>query len=37
MRNPEEKRMLVLGLGLRDATHERETFIDLLELVGQCI
>jgi proteasome assembly chaperone 3 len=37
MRNPEERRMVLLGLGFESATHDRQTFIDILALVGQCL
>jgi proteasome assembly chaperone 3 len=37
MRNPEETRMLVLGLGLQKVDLERETFFDMMDLVGKCL
>ncbi|KAI9802781.1 MAG: hypothetical protein M1833_001380 [Piccolia ochrophora] len=36
-KNPEENRMVVLGLGLEKATRSRETFFDVVELVMQVI
>jgi proteasome assembly chaperone 3 len=36
-RNPEERRMLVLGLGLVSTEMVREVFIDILGLVGDVI
>ncbi|KAI9864573.1 MAG: hypothetical protein M1813_003062 [Trichoglossum hirsutum] len=37
VRNPEETRMLVLGLGLKKVDLERETFFDMMDLVGKCL
>ncbi|KAH0543374.1 hypothetical protein FGG08_002330 [Glutinoglossum americanum] len=37
LRNPEETRMLVLGLGLQKVDIERETFFDMMDLVGKCL
>ncbi|KAI9786904.1 MAG: hypothetical protein M1839_005135 [Geoglossum umbratile] len=36
-RNPEETRMLVLGLGLQKVDLERETFFDMMDLVAKCL
>ncbi|KAI9832522.1 MAG: hypothetical protein M1819_004311 [Sarea resinae] len=36
-KNPEEKRMVVVGLGLAKAEADRETFFDVIELVLQCL
>lgn len=33
LRSPDDRRILVVGLGLRDIEAEREAFFDLLELV----
>ncbi|KAI5210544.1 hypothetical protein E4T39_00072 [Aureobasidium subglaciale] len=37
MRNSEEQRMLVLGLGLEKADHGRETFDDLIGACLECL
>ncbi|KAB5562995.1 hypothetical protein GE09DRAFT_1219578 [Coniochaeta sp. 2T2.1] len=37
LRDPEEKRTLVLGLGLRSVDTAREAFFDVLELVQQVL
>lgn len=37
LRDPDEKRTLVVGLGLRDVDTAREAFFDVLELVQQVI
>ncbi|KAG0137448.1 hypothetical protein HOY82DRAFT_547493 [Tuber indicum] len=37
MRNRDEGRMVVLGLGLMKAELERDAFIQLIELVGKCL
>lgn len=37
LRDPDEKRTLVLGLGMKDVTTAREAFFDVLELVQQVI
>ncbi|KAI9813768.1 MAG: hypothetical protein M1827_003558 [Pycnora praestabilis] len=36
-KNPEENRMVVVGLGLGKVDTDREAFFDILELVLQCI
>ncbi|KAI9838456.1 MAG: hypothetical protein M1837_002478 [Sclerophora amabilis] len=36
-KNPEESRMVVLGLGLQKADVERETFFDVVELALKCL
>lgn len=36
-KRPDEKRLLVVGLGLKSAEMERETFLELLELSLQCV
>lgn len=35
--NPEEKRLLVVGMGLEKAELDRTSFLEILELVLQCI
>ncbi|KAK3366000.1 hypothetical protein B0T24DRAFT_597747 [Lasiosphaeria ovina] len=37
LRDPEERRTLLLGLGLEKAAGDREAFFDLLELVQQVL
>jgi proteasome assembly chaperone 3 len=37
LKNPDEKRTLVLGLGLRRIDADREAFFDVLELVQKVI
>ncbi|KAI9772910.1 MAG: hypothetical protein M1840_008792 [Geoglossum simile] len=37
VRNPEETRMLVLGLGLQKVDLERETYFDIMDLVAKCL
>ncbi|PUU83484.1 hypothetical protein B9Z19DRAFT_1105134 [Tuber borchii] len=37
MRNKDEGRMVVLGLGLKKEELERDGFIQLIELVGKCL
>ncbi|EJT74033.1 hypothetical protein GGTG_07882 [Gaeumannomyces tritici R3-111a-1] len=37
LKNPDEKRTLILGLGLRKAEADREAFFDVLELVQQVL
>ena len=37
LRNPEDKRTLVLGLGLRKADAEREAFFDIMELIQKVL
>ena len=37
LKNPEESRPVVIGMGLRDLGTSRERFFDLLHLVTQCI
>ncbi|KLU92835.1 hypothetical protein MAPG_11797 [Magnaporthiopsis poae ATCC 64411] len=37
LKNPDEKRTLILGLGLRKAEADRETFFDVLELVQKVL
>jgi proteasome assembly chaperone 3 len=37
LRDPEEKRTLVVGLGLKSVDTAREAFFDVLELVQQVI
>ena len=37
LRNPEEKRTLLLGLGLEGVESGREAFFDILELVQQVV
>lgn len=36
-KNPDEKRIVVVGFGLSKVTASRETFFDLLDLVTQCL
>jgi proteasome assembly chaperone 3 len=36
-RNPEEKRMLIVGLGLMKPKPDRESFFDVIELVQQIL
>ncbi len=36
-RNPEENRTLVLGLGLKNANGDRQTFFDLIDLILRCL
>ncbi|KAF3001175.1 hypothetical protein E8E14_007635 [Neopestalotiopsis sp. 37M] len=36
-RNPEEKRMLIVGLGLTKPRPDRESFFDVIELVQQVL
>ena len=36
-KNPDESRMLVLGLGLRKTDADREVFFDLIDLVRRCL
>ena len=36
-RNPEERRLLVVGLGLQTANMDRNAFFDLVELVVKCM
>ena len=36
-RNLDERRTVVLGLGLREAELRREAFFDLVDLVQQCL
>jgi proteasome assembly chaperone 3 len=36
-RNKDENRMVMLGLGLKDAELERQSFLELVELVGTCL
>ncbi|KAI9697998.1 MAG: hypothetical protein M1836_004351 [Candelina mexicana] len=36
-KNPEENRMVVVGLGLDKIDGDRETFFDIIELVLQCL
>lgn len=37
MKSPEEKRMVVVGMGLREVNTSREAYLDMMELVLQCI
>jgi len=37
MRNKDEGRMVVLGLGLKKEELGRDGFIQLIELVGKCL
>lgn len=37
MRNPDDKRTLVVGLGLASVDKSRETFFDLIELVQKVL
>lgn len=37
LRNPDDKRILVVGLGLEKANAEREAFFDLIELVTKVL
>lgn len=36
-KNPEENRMVVVGLGLGKIEGDRETFFDIIELALQCL
>ena len=36
-RNPEERRLLVVGLGLQNVITDRSAFFDLVELVMKCM
>lgn len=36
-RNKDENRMVMLGLGLKDAELERQSFLELVELIGTCL
>ena len=36
-RNPEEKRTVIIGFGLRDSQSNREMFYDTVDLVQQCL
>ncbi|TKA58735.1 hypothetical protein B0A49_08856 [Cryomyces minteri] len=36
-KNPEERRMVVVGLGLEMVDLDRESFMDMIELVLQCL
>jgi len=37
MRNKDEHRSVLLGLGFQDKEHDRQSFIDILELIGECL
>ncbi|KAJ5484938.1 hypothetical protein N7539_004926 [Penicillium diatomitis] len=37
VKSPSEKRLLVVGLGLRNANLERDSFFAIIDLVLQCI
>ncbi|KAL4898576.1 hypothetical protein BDV59DRAFT_6406 [Aspergillus ambiguus] len=37
MKNPSEKRLLVVGLGLETADADRDVFFDIIDLVLRCI
>ncbi len=36
-RNPEEKRTVLIGFGLRDVKVDREVFFDIIDLVMGCL
>ncbi|RYO93566.1 hypothetical protein DL766_003938 [Monosporascus sp. MC13-8B] len=36
-RDPEERRTLVVGLGIRQLKHDREAFLDVIELIQKVL
>lgn len=36
-KNPDESRVLVLGLGLPKVETDRETFLQIMEMIFQCL